>query len=165
MIELLRVWLIGVTAAAILCALANSLMPQGPVRKVGKLALGLVMLAALLRPLVQLDAVDVEQWLEDVQAEAAVPVQDLEGERDAAAKAIIEQACAAYIVDKAAQLGAECSVQIVCQAAGDGVFLPAQAVVQGALTPEQTSALVRCLEEDLGRPQERQKIQQEEGTP
>ena len=47
MIELLRVWLIGVTAAAILCALANSLMPQGPVRKVGKLALGLVMLAAL----------------------------------------------------------------------------------------------------------------------
>ena len=42
MMELLRAWLTGVTAAAILCALADSLMPPGPVRKAGKLAGGLV---------------------------------------------------------------------------------------------------------------------------
>ena len=35
MMELLRAWLTGITAAAILCALANSLMPEGAVRRVG----------------------------------------------------------------------------------------------------------------------------------
>ena len=43
-------WLTGVTAAAILCALAERLMPEGAVRRVGKLALSLVMLFAMVRP-------------------------------------------------------------------------------------------------------------------
>ena len=56
MMELLRAWLTGITAAAILCALANSLMPEGAVRRVGKLACGLLMLSAVLRPLVEVEA-------------------------------------------------------------------------------------------------------------
>lgn len=48
MMELVGNWLTGVTAAAILCALANSLMPDGPVRRVGRLACGLAVLAAAL---------------------------------------------------------------------------------------------------------------------
>ena len=32
MMALLQAWLTGITAAAILCALADSLMPQGAVR-------------------------------------------------------------------------------------------------------------------------------------
>ena len=48
MMELVGNWLTGVTAAAILCALANSLMPDGPVRRVGRLACGLAVLAAVL---------------------------------------------------------------------------------------------------------------------
>ena len=50
MMELVGNWLTGVTAAAILCALANSLMPDGPVRRVGRLACGLAVLAAVLGP-------------------------------------------------------------------------------------------------------------------
>ena len=35
MIGALREWLLSVTAAAILCALAQGLIPPGPVRRVG----------------------------------------------------------------------------------------------------------------------------------
>lgn len=51
-------WLTGVTAAAILCALANSLMPDGPVRRVGRLACGLAVLAAVLGPVLRLEPME-----------------------------------------------------------------------------------------------------------
>ena len=90
MMEWLGNWLIGVTAAALLCALADSLMPEGAVRRVGRLALGLVMLAAVLRPLVQIEAVSPAELWSDYQAQTAQEQQRLEEERDQTMKTIIE---------------------------------------------------------------------------
>ena len=132
MMELLRAWLTGITAAAILCALANSLMPEGAVRRVGKLACGLLMLSAVLRPLVEVEALSPGDLLKDYQARTAVQAQTLEEERNAALKSVIEQEFAAYIVDKAAQMGAACTAQVTCQLGEDGVFLPRSATVQGS---------------------------------
>ena len=47
----LRVWLLGVIGVAVLTALADSVMPPGAVKRVGKLVCGLALLAALLSPL------------------------------------------------------------------------------------------------------------------
>ena len=152
MMELLRAWLTGVTAAAILCALADSLMPPGPVRKAGKLAGGLVMLAAILRPLVQIQASDPARWLEAARPEETAQVQALEEERDEAVKALIEESFAAYIVDKAAALGAECTAAVACEPEGNGVFFPRSAVICGQLSPEQREALLGALEEELDLP-------------
>ena len=135
--EWLSDWLIGVTAAAILCALADRLMPEGSVRRVSKLAMGLVMLAALLRPLVQVETSSPLDVWADYQARTAAQAQELEAERDQAMKRIIEQEFSAYIVDKAAQLVAACTAQVTWQAGENGVFLPQSAVVQGPLSPEQ----------------------------
>ena len=107
MMELLRTWMMGVTAAAILCALADRLMPDGPVRRVGRLTMGLVMLAAVLHPLIHLEGASAEAPETDWSAQTAVQIQSLEEERNQTMKAIIEQEFAAYIVDKAAQLGVE----------------------------------------------------------
>lgn len=38
-------WLLSITGASVLCALADGLMPAGPVRRVGRLVCGLVLLA------------------------------------------------------------------------------------------------------------------------
>jgi len=51
MMELVRGWLLGITGAAILAAVADGLMPEGGVRQVGKLVCGLVLLFAVLAPL------------------------------------------------------------------------------------------------------------------
>ena len=156
MMELLRAWLTGITAAAILCALANSLMPEGAVRRVGKLACGLLMLSAILRPLVEVEALSPGDLLKDYQARAAVQAQTLEEERNAALKSVIEQEFAAYIVDKAAQMGAACTAQVTCQLGEDGVFLPRSAALQGSFTPQQQEELARILEEELAIPRARQ---------
>ena len=159
MMEGLRLWLTGVTAAAILCALAEALMPQGAVRQVGRLACGLVMLAAILRPLVRLEIPDPAQWLRDWQTAHTVQLQSLEEQRDQSMKSIIEQSLAAYIVDKAAQLGASCTAQVACRQEEAGVFLPYEAQIQGELTPAQQEALAAALEEELAIPRDRLSIQ------
>ena len=105
-------------AAAILCALANSLMPDGPVRRVGRLACGLAVLAAVLGPVLRLGPMEPEAWLEEYGQVMAVQRQELEQTRAETVGAVIEQSCAAYIADKAAELGAACTAQVTCASAG-----------------------------------------------
>lgn len=163
MMGALKEWLLSVTAAAILCALAQGLIPPGPVRRVGRLTAGLVMAAALLAPLASLRGVELEQWLESWQPQQEV--QGLEEQRDETMKSIIEEECSAYIVDKAAQLGAECQVTVVCSSEGEGVFLPWQITVTGDLSPGQQEQLTRQIQEDLGVPPERQQYETKEESP
>lgn len=163
MMGALREWLLSVTAAAILCALAQGLIPPGPVRRVGRLTAGLVMAAALLAPLASLRGVEPEQWLESWQPQEEV--QGLEEQRDETMKSIIEEECSAYIVDKAAQLGAECQVTVVCSSEGEGVFLPWQITVTGDLPPGQQEQLTQQIQEDLGVPPERQQYETKEESP
>lgn len=163
MMGALREWLLSVTAAAILCALAQGLIPPGPVRRVGRLTAGLVMAAALLAPLASLRGVEPEQWLESWQPQEEV--QGLEEQRDETMKSIIEEECSAYIVDKAAQLGAVCEVQVVCSSEGEGVFLPWQITVTGDLPPGQQQQLTQQIQEDLGVPPERQQYETKEESP
>ena len=47
----LREWLLGVVAAALAVSLAQSLTPDGTVKRVGRLVGGLVLLLAVVRPL------------------------------------------------------------------------------------------------------------------
>lgn len=47
MMELLRQWLVGITCAAMIVALADSLTPSGTVRKIGRMAGGLLLLVAV----------------------------------------------------------------------------------------------------------------------
>ena len=163
MMELLRAWLTGITAAAILCALANSLMPEGAVRRVGKLACGLVMLSAILRPLVEVEALSPGDLLEDYQAQAAVQTQELEEGRNTALKSIIEQEFAAYIVDKAAELGLSCTAQVTCQLEGE-VYLPSRVQLDGVLEEGQRERLTQIIWEELGVPPEEQVYRSGEGS-
>ena len=105
--------------------------------------------------------------LDDYQAQAAIQTQELEEERNTALKSIIEQEFAAYIVDKAAQMGAACTAQITCRLGEDGVFLPQSAAVQGSFTPQQQEDLARILEEELAIPRARQSFltKEEEESP
>ena len=147
MMELVGNWLTGVTAAAILCALANSLMPDGPVRRVGRLACGLAVLAAVLGPVLRLEPMEPEAWLdENGQVVAAFWRQELEQTRAETVGAVIEQSCAAYIADKAAELGAACTAQVTCASAGGEGWLPDRVTVQNAPT---TTAQPGTVPDDL----------------
>ena len=100
--------------------------------------------------------------LEAVQKELETAQKELEEARNTALKSIIEQEFAAYIVDKAAQMGAACTAQVTCQLGEDGVFLPRSAAVQGSFTPRQKEELARILEEELAIPRARQNFSTKE---
>ena len=53
--EVLRTWVLAVTAAALVIAVADALMPQGTVKQVGKLTGGLILVLVLLQPVAGLD--------------------------------------------------------------------------------------------------------------
>ena len=65
---LLRTWILSVTACAMVIAAAEALMPDGAVKRVGKLTGGLILVLGLLQPLVKLDY---EDWLDDLSAQTA----------------------------------------------------------------------------------------------
>ena len=149
MMELVRNWLIGVTAAAMVVALAESLAPEGAVKKIGKLTGGLLLMVAILQPLIGLDYASLSGILTEYRLEAEGYSTALETENVRLMKTIIEEQTAAYIQDKAAELGADCTAEVTCRENDDGNLYPASVVVYGELTQAQTNALSRTIEGDL----------------
>ena len=153
MIEPVRSWLLAVVAVSLLCALADAMMPNGAVRRVGRLVCGLVLLLAVLSPLAQADVSSSQRWLEGWLAAGRDRETELREEVDRQMKVIIEQEYAAYIVDKAAELGLTCAVRVECGAPEAGVYLPIRAEVRGRLSGGGKEQLVQILTEDLGIPE------------
>ena len=143
--EILRTWIIGVTAAAMILAAAQALMPEGPVKRVGRLTAGLVLALALMQPLFLLNHQDLSELARGLPA-------GTETAEEFPMKPIIEQELAAYIVDKGEELGADLTAAVTCVSDEHGVPIPKEAVVTGTLTPDQREVLSAVLEQDLGIP-------------
>ena len=105
MMELIRQWIVGITGAALILALTDALTPGGSAKKVGRLAGGLLMMLAVVQPLVGLDYDALAQVLSEYRVTAAGYGDALEQENERLVKAIIEEQTAAYISDKAEELG------------------------------------------------------------
>lgn len=148
MIALIGEWVVRLTAAALLAALAAELMPQGPVSRVGRLACALMVLLVLLRPLsarsdgslLDLPSAEVEDQLH----------ARLDDQRKEVLRPLIEGELAAYISDKAAGQGIPCEVMVICGQDASGVWLPTGAEVRGELTQSERAALAELISRELG---------------
>ncbi len=157
MMGFVRSWLLGVTAAALVLALAEALAPEGSVKKVCRLAGGMALLLAAAGPV--LEALDgnllasaVEGWRDRSQRYE----RELEENNERFYLAIIEEETAAYVMDKARELGFECAVEVTCGYDENGVPCPWEVAARGQWAPEQRARLERLLEEELGVPARRQ---------
>lgn len=155
MMEGLRTWLLSGLTAGIICALADTLMPGGPVKWVGRLVSGLVLSSVLLSPLISLDVNAGNRWLERYFTGIENRSSELEGEISEGMKSIIEGECAAYIVDKAAEQGLTCTVWVTCREES-GIYVPDRAAVNGMMGEAARAQIALWLEQDLGIPPERQ---------
>ena len=153
--ELIRSLLVGITCAAMIVALAEGLTPPGAVRKIGKLTGGLVLLLAVLNPLLKLDTTALTRSLTEYKLDLSTYSDELQKENEDLMKAIIAEQSAAYIVDKAAELGMECSVCVAVSGEGD-YPVPDTVTVTGDLTAAQREKLTRQIEADFAIPAERQ---------
>ena len=146
----------AVIAVSLLCAVADALMPAGAVRRVGKLVCGLVLLGAVLSPVAGLDVESGRQWLDGYLTSVRNREAELTETVESQMKGIIEQEYAAYIVDKAAQLGLTCTVRVTCRTEEDGLCLPCRVEVSGLSGREEQEQLSQVIRQDLGVPLARQ---------
>ena len=153
MMALLGQWLTGITCAAMIAALADSLAPAGAVKQIGRLAGGLLLLIAVVQPVLEVDF--------SALAWASVP---LEGEERALEETdlelmqeIIGRETGAYILDKAEELGVPCQgAAVICSVTEDGIPYPSAVEIAGALSQAEREALSRAIETDLAIPASRQ---------
>ena len=157
MMGFVRSWLLGVTAAALVLALAEALAPEGSVKKVCRLAGGMALLLAAAGPV--LEALDgnllagaVEGWRDRSQRYE----RELEENNERLYLAIIEEETAAYVMDKAKEFGFECAVEVTCGYDEQAVPCPWEVTARGSWTQGQRARLERLLEEELGVPVQRQ---------
>lgn len=159
MMELVRSWLVGITCAALIVALAEALTPEGPVKRIGKLAGGLVLVLAILRPVVGLDYSALSSALAGRWTGTAGYSAALELENRRLMERIISERAGAYIQDKAAELGLTVQAGVDCEAQEDGTPYPASAVITGALTQAEEDSLRRLIEAELAIPAGRQRYE------
>ena len=156
MTELVRQWLLGVACTALILAVADSLAPEGSVKRICRLAGGLALLLAAVSPLLRLDGGALIDALEGYRAQIQSYEETLERQNNLFYQTVIEQSTAAYIVDKAEGLGISCQAEVTFSYDEDGVPFPWEVTARGDWTDETREAMERLLEDDLGVPPQRQ---------
>lgn len=156
MMELIRSWLLGITAAAMIAAAADALAPDGAAKKACRLASGLLILLAVVKPVLTLDPADLSKELARYRAASQGYSAALETENLRLMKSIIEERTGAYIQDKAAELGIDCKAEVICSVGEDETPYPAQVTICGELTQSQIKALSRVIAEELSIPEQEQ---------
>lgn len=153
--SVLTEWLRALVGAAVFCALALALCPEGRPKRVLRAACGVVMAAALLSPVVELDMQALPEAIARYGEAARTVADGAEEEADRLNRTIIERECAAYILDKADALGLSASeASVTARWSEEGFWYPWECRVSCA--EGGRAALSRAIEAELGIPPERQ---------
>lgn len=159
MISILKEWLIGIVSVAMIVALAESVSPEGAVKKIGRVTSGLLMVIAILLPFGQIDINEISKTLIDFQVDTGAAASDWDAINLDVMANIIEEKSAAYIQDKAMELGIQCIAEVQCRIDDNGLPCPASAVIYGDFGAEQAVILRRQIEADLAIPAEDQRYE------
>ena len=152
MIGAVRAWLTSVVAVSLLLAVAQTVIPEGNIRRISGFTGGLILLAALLQPVLRTDLSRLRLDLDAYDRAIAERRAELDRAGEAELASVIASRTEAYILDKAALLGLPLTVQVGTETGPDGIPLPWSAEVTGPRSAE----LAAYMERELGIPQERQ---------
>ena len=148
-------WVRALCGAAVICAAAMALCPDGRVKRVLRLVCGLVMACALLSPVLELDFDAYSSALSGYGEAARAAAEGAQEEARLSSRGVIEEECAAYILDKAEALGLTgCSASVCAEWDSAGYWVPRSCRV--CCPGGRSEALAAAIEADLGIPRSRQ---------
>lgn len=152
MMESLRTWLSSIVAVTLLIAMAESLVPEGTMRRVAGFTGGLVLLLALVRPVLAGGLPDLtletEKWTAAIEEEQA----SLSRQGEDALAALIAERTASYIWDKGAALGLEVKANVETRTGEAVLPVPERVELEGPYSKE----LADYITHELNIPPERQ---------
>ena len=149
----MRAYLLSVTAAAMILALLRTLAGAGTMGTLTRLLGGLFLAVTVISPLVHLEIPDPTAWLESYTDEGNAAAADGEAMAKEYSAAIISAELEAYILDKAARLGAEVTAEVSLDADG----MPRSVTVRGEISPAAREELSRYISQTLGLGEEAQR--------
>lgn len=159
--EFLRNWILGLGGAAVFCAVMTEICPKGQVKTVVKMLCGMVMSLALISPLLSLDMSSYSLNLAKYRTMGESIAAEGQEAGNAWSRTIIEEECRAYILDKAALLGAVAGdASVSLKWSGEGFWYPVECEIQG----QYHQGLSSAIESGLGIGAESQKWSGNEGA-
>ena len=151
----LREYLIALSAAALIIAVIQMVMPKNsPLTSVLKLLTGLFMVITLIVPLWSIDISRFDDLLPDLQDFSEVHAADGVQYRNDVTAQVIKRQIESYICDKATQLGVTMQVEVILTE--DDIPSPWSVHLQGAVTPYAKKVLQAYINDTIGIPRERQ---------
>ena len=142
---ILRSWLLGVVACALLVSACEQLTDGGTMKKIVRFVGGMLLMLALLRPLLRIDLTDLAVNAGAYREAVAQLEEELGAQRQRALSARIAAQTGAYIEDKAASLGASIRAVVTTEERGS-VPLPASVTLYG----EENAEIGAYIERELG---------------
>lgn len=152
MIGALREWLTSIVVVTLLLSVAQTLVPEGSIRRVASFVGGLILMAVLLRPVLGTDLERLQLDLGGYEQELKNAREELASSRETELTERIEERTAAYISDKADALGLKVAVRVEAATGPDGVSLSEKVELTGPYSRELADFMTR----ELSIPAERQ---------
>ena len=159
MIDALQTWLLGITAAALCIALAEQLVIQPGIKRVLRLAGGVILLIVLLGPLNRLSESHWDFTFTNPAEEQEALEEELRESGQTALQQGIAETLAAYIWDKGRSLGADCEVSVAVSMDETGIPVIETVTLAGGYH----DLFSKWLEEEMGVPREDQIWQEKQG--
>ena len=149
MMEVVRGYLLRLTAGAFLSAGLLALIPKGTSKKAAAVLCGLVMLLLALTPLAQLDYDALSEAISRLELEKEEARTGIEIRNQELVARIISGRVQAYILDKAATVELEMETRAATP-------YPKAVTIHGEATPAQKQQLQQYLEQTFAIPVQRQ---------
>jgi len=154
-VEDIRQYLLTVIAAAILCAVVNTIMEnKGTLTAIIKMLTGLFLAVTVLSPLISVQLSDFSAYMQGLDNTADEAVSRGEEMAQDAAAAIIIEKTEAYILDKAASL--ELDIEVEVRLGSANPLIPDTVYLRGSVSPYAKKRLCQFITDDLGIPEENQ---------
>lgn len=150
--EGLRQYAISVVAAAMICGVLSSLLQNSAAKELVKLLCGLFLTVTVISPLVDIDFDALMEFSFPYTQEAEYVAARGENMARETIADIIKTETEAYILDKAAELNTELTVEVTVS----DDRIPVSAVLSGDISPYARQQLENILQRDLGIAKENQ---------
>ena len=147
-------YIVSVSATSLICGIAGSLMKDCSGAKAVKMVCNLILMLAILRPVVNWRNIETLDFSDLMLPDARQYVEEGEHTSTNAAMDIIKQQTEAYIVDKAAAMGAAVTARVTLEE-GE-IPVPVLAEITGKVSPYIKLRLEEMIQEDLNITKENQ---------
>ena len=146
-----------VCALSLLCGVVTALTPAGSTRKAVRFVCSAALLACVLGGVGGMDWEEYALRLSQTREREQAFPQQSEGTRSALERRVIESECAAYILDKAREMGCGLdSVSVTAQWSTEGVWVPYSVRLRSGAEEAERHGLSDRITAELGIPPERQ---------